>query len=475
DLDLNLGQFAIRRGTAATPAAPEATLAKVLKNHYKGVDAKLIWNMASSKAADEPVYNIDVNTSVFKLYVQEEGSEPVLYGMTTSWAGLFYSAPMATDDARVRFGVSAVAIDFASESEIAWSDWQERGNYVAIDDIQISKTTLKPGEAFTVSYIDSKHAPASWTIYNSDGVKMAHEPSSTSITVAEGFDKIGGYDVVLNEGTANELRYGYFVQISSSETGAWPEIYSLSIDDEEVGAEAEPVILQPAQSVKLAYTGRDADGAGSRGLSLAEHPFGVRVGELGIEDGTNFSISGWIKLSSLPDGVSSFLTVENRNGSWPANNWGYFWARITGEGKFKADGRIDTCWGMRLDSSPDGMRLFNQYDDAKIGIDAWTHFAVVFEFNGKSRRVSFYLNGVKQTMSSWIWVNKSTFESRGNWSDLTTGFSFANAHGTNTTESDFASYSFGLTANDWITFGGTGHEMKAVDGTIDDFQIWNKA
>ncbi|MDE7388008.1 MAG: LamG domain-containing protein, partial [Muribaculaceae bacterium] len=419
---------------------------------YKGVDAKLIWNMASSKAANEPVYNTDVNTSVFKLYVQEEGGEPVLCGMTTSWAGLFYSAPVESGTSRVRFGVSAVATDFGSESEIAWSDWQGRGDYTSIDDIQISKTTLKPGEGFTVSYIDPKHTPANWTIYNSEGTLMAKANNALEITVENGFDKIGGYDVVLNEGTANERRYGYFIQVSSPETGAWPEIYTLSVNNNEVNAESDAVIIEPATSVELAYTGRDSDGAGSRGVQLSEHPFGVRVGDLGIIDSDDFSVAGWIKLTSMPEGTNSFLTVEARNGSWPVNNWGYFWARITGEGKFVSP-KIDTAWGMRLDVSSDSYRLFNQYDDAKVGLNAWTHFVITFEHgnskNGKpGRRTSFYLNGVKQTMSAWMWVNKGQFENyTGNkWYDLSAGKSLALDYGENSTESCFAEYSMMLSA-----------------------------
>ncbi|MDE5960041.1 MAG: LamG domain-containing protein, partial [Muribaculaceae bacterium] len=370
-------------------------LAKVLSNHYLGIDAKLIWNMPNNAAKDEPVYNLDVKTSLFKLYAQEENGEPILMGATSSWAGLFYSAPLK-GEGRVRFGVSAVSLDFTAESEIAWSEYMERGEYNVSNDIEISKTTLKPGEGFTVRYVDSRHSASDWTIYNNEGKLMDQAKGTTEISVPNGYQEIGGYDVVINEGTSSERRYGYFIQVSAPETGAMPEIYSITVNGEET--EAEEVLLTPAQTVELAYTGRDADGAGSRGLQLNEKLFGVSIQELGIQANQSFSVAGWVKITNLPDGMSSFVTVENRAGAWPANNWDFFWSRISDQGKFVYD-QVDTAWGMRMGSGADGLRYWNQYDDAKIGLDSWTHFAIVFEYNGTAVRSMFYLNGVKQTMT----------------------------------------------------------------------------
>ena len=101
---------------------------------------------------------------MFKLYAQGEGGEPVFMGLTTSWAGMYYSAPL-TGEGNVRFGVSALSLDHNSESEIAWGEWMSRGEYTTSNDIEISKTTLKPGEGFTVKYTDPRHTPSKWTIY----------------------------------------------------------------------------------------------------------------------------------------------------------------------------------------------------------------------------------------------------------------------------------------------------------------------
>ena len=161
-----LGEFSIVRGKAATPAAPviDAANTKMLYNSKAGMDAKIIFNMPNNKAAGEPCYNLDVKTSHFRLYAQEEGKEPMLMGTTTSWAGLYYSIPTTKANAKVRLGVSAVALDHKTESEIAWSNYMAPASYVYNDDIKSNKTTIKPNEEFTLSYIDPEHPAAKWEI-----------------------------------------------------------------------------------------------------------------------------------------------------------------------------------------------------------------------------------------------------------------------------------------------------------------------
>ena len=93
NLELYLGEFSITRNEMTTPAAPVIKIAKVLASHYKGVDAKVIFEMNNTKPLGEPVYNLDVNASMFKLYAQQENEEPIFMGITTSWAGMYYSIP----------------------------------------------------------------------------------------------------------------------------------------------------------------------------------------------------------------------------------------------------------------------------------------------------------------------------------------------------------------------------------------------
>lgn len=484
NLDMMLGGFSVTRpdaGLNTTPDKPTIKLTKVLANHYKGVDAKIIFNMPNTKAYNEPCYNLDVKTSFFKLYAQEEGGQPIFMGITTSWAGMYYSTPCSDSNARIRFGVAAVSVDQTSDSDIAWSDYISKGTYNVSSDIEISQTTLKPDEGFTIKYTDPQHAASNWVIYNNKGVKMAEATASTFIEVPQGFSELGGYDLVIDEGTSAERRFGYYVQISSKDKGAVPQIQSIAVNGKET---TDNVSITTGEEVTLSYTGREADGSGSRALSLDEKWFGVQVSQLGIEARQSFSVAGWVKLSNLPSGISNFVTIENRSGSWPANNWGFFWSRISGEGKFVYN-QIDGCWGARLQPAADGNRLYSQYDQTKIGLNAWTHFAIVFEYNASGElSTAFYINGVKQTMTAWMYVYKSTYNNYcdsnlASWADLKSyKDTYGNGvygYGENVTQTGYAATTYTLTTSDWISFGGSASNINAVQGLLDDFQVWGKA
>ena len=118
-------------------------------------------------------------------------------GLTTSWAGMFYSVPLQLKDAsqKVRFGVAAVSLDMKSDSEIAWSDYMETGTYIYNDDVQCNKNVIKPGETFEMSFVDPMHESATWTLYDVMGNKVFEQTVHT-ITV-EGLPNLGSYDLVV--------------------------------------------------------------------------------------------------------------------------------------------------------------------------------------------------------------------------------------------------------------------------------------
>ena len=129
-MDLYAGEFSIKRGQSPAPVKPEAPVVTILRNTYAGVDANLIFNVPNNKPAGVVCYNDDVNISMFKIYAQEEGEEPILMGITTSWAAMSYSTPFngdVTGVGNIRFGVSSLSLDTDTESEIAWSDYKESG------------------------------------------------------------------------------------------------------------------------------------------------------------------------------------------------------------------------------------------------------------------------------------------------------------------------------------------------------------
>lgn len=484
NLDMLLGGFSITRPDAAhsaTPATPRVTLSKVIATHYKGVDGKIIWEMPNNKPAGEPCYNLDVKTSFFKLYAQSEGGEPLFMGITTSWAGLIYSAPVDIESAaKVRFGVAAVSLDLTADSEIAWGEWLEKSNNQISEEIEITHTMLKPGEPFTVKFSDGRHAPVNWGIYNNLGEKVASATNATEIHMGQGIAEVGGYDVVVNDGTDHAVRHGYFVQISPESVGAFPVIYSTSVNGNKVGDEA--AIELEGNDATLSYTSRYADGQGSRGLNFSDKAFGVSVAQLGLQAGQTFSISGWLRLDYTTSDNNSFVTIEDRAGSWPYNNWGWFWSRLNEDGTFNGN-YVDTYWGMRTaNDGTEGMRLFSNYNDSKLAFGAWTHFAIVFEFDEQGHmRNYFYLNGVRQNITAWVNAKKSLIEgardSQGNeiWNNLAAYTGSASAKGQNQTETGWVSHNYSITSNDWISVGGAGSKFTSIGGLLDDFTVWSKA
>lgn len=486
NLELLLGGLEIVREGASweVPATPVITNAKILAYNNSGVDAKIIWDMNSGnkiKAIGEPCYNSDVKTSMFRLWAQQESGEPQNMGITTSWAGLIYAAHVDADGSKkMRVGVSALSLDTKSESEIAWSDYMTLPEYVTIEDIQINKPIIKPGEKFELSFIDPLHASGSWSISDTEGNTIWS--GTGRVVECPGLNTIGSYNLTVTS-NGKTVEYPRYVSISSEAVGALPEIYSLAIDGDNVDENSGDVQINVNERKTFSYTGRPADGSASRGIDLNENWFGVQCSEVGLVANKSFSVAAWVKYNELPTGLSSFITIENRTApdSWPYNNWGYFWSRINEEGRFVID-KIDTSWGMRMGNGTEGQRLFYRYDDAKIDVGAWTHIAICFEYKEGTNqmRQHFYINGKKQMVSQWCYCRKDDYEGAiGNntWSELVAiAKKISGAkYGTNTYEPDYVSDSYPITNGDWITFGGTSQEISAVKGGVDDFQIWGKA
>ena len=333
NLDLYLGEFSITRGAMPTPAAPEIKIAKVLASHYKGVDGKVIFNMDNDKLPGEPVYNLDVNASMFKLYAQQKGGEPQFMGITTSWAGMYYSIPVDADKAqRIRLGVAAVSVDTNSDSDIKWSNYIDGfGDYFTINDVQIDKTTIKPEEDFEISYVDPRHNPADWKLYNAEGEVVKEANNTVKFSVTEGIKEVGAYDLEITESDTTR-RFNSYVQITSWGSGALPQIKTLTIDGETVQEGASPIKIEIGKELTLGYTGREADGAASRGVEIDEGWVGGKVAPLDIASYKSFSVSTWILFNSLP-GSTAFFSIENRASTWPVNNWGWFWSNVDSKGK----------------------------------------------------------------------------------------------------------------------------------------------
>lgn len=452
DMNLYLGEFSIVRNAASAPAKPVISSAKTLAFSKYGVDAKIVFNMPNDKAAGEPCYNIDVNTALFKIYAQQEGCEPVLMGLTTSWAALVYNIPMSLENAdKVRIGVAAVSLDMKSDSEIAWSEYMDAGTYVYDDEIQINKNTIKPLEDFEISFVDPRHEDADWTITDSNGNVLYTATGAKKITVAEGPASTGNYTLTVTgpvydadgNRTSVKREFANYIQITGKGVGALPKILTLTAN----GKEAD-ITVNAGDAVALAYTGREANGAGSQGLNLNEERFGAKCADLGLVGAKTFSTAFWLKINKLAAGETQLLAVANKVDSWPKTDWGWIWANI------KDDGTMGS-FTFRGTDATNNNELRYKFDNATVPVGSWVHFAFAFEYDASGAfRADFYINGVKQELTRW---NRST-----------NGDTYFD------TDPGYQRNVYNITNGQVISVGGAAHGRNGIDGVIDNFQIWDK-
>ena len=445
-LDLNLGEFSIVRGSFATPAQPEIVSSEVLAYNKSGVDGKLIFNMANDKAKNEPCYNIDVNTSLFKLYAQQEGGEKRCMGITSSWAALYYSVPMDHKlGKKVRFGVSAVSLDMKHESEIAWGEYNAPTAYEFDDNIVANQTTIKPGETFELSYVDANHEEGTWELVNHNG-ESVFTGKGVSVTI-EGLAQVGSYTLKLTgmeydndrKARVETVRtFPAFVQITPESTGALPAIYTLTAN----GKEAD-IHVNAHEAVTFAYTGRDADGSLSRGLNLSEKGFGFKAMDAGYVNGMNaFSYSFWVKFNSLEGGSIQFFDLRDQGAGWPTDNWGLVWSTYEPASN-------DLQFTIRGKQGAEHTNHWNVHFVPGV----WTHVSIVMEANGgKGVREHVYIDGVKANVTHYSDGDKSGegenpyYAQPTNWWD-----------------------------NIVFIIGQGRHQCAAMDAVIDDVKFYNVA
>ena len=389
DLEVLIGEMSIKRGTSNTPQMPEIRTAKILSDVVSGFDAKLIWSMPNSAAAGDPVYNIDVNTSYFELWAQVQGEEPQFMGATTSWAGLMFKIKNPKHGNRVRLGVQAVSLDHKSKSGISWtSDYLTAPAHEVSEEVAIDKTCIKPGEEFRIWFVDDLHENATLSLYNTKGEKVASNNGASRELVAT-LNEVGAYDLVANEGAATETRYSCYAQVSDFSVGRLPEIETLTFNGE--NAETADVTFGVGTEFKAGYTGRSADGSGSRAIANDYKVFGCPVKELKLGENKSFSVSYWVRPTFYPaTGQLNMFGIEDRTGTWPENNWGFFWSEVNSDGSVSA-------FTKRGNSANTAEYQYDYASTTAIPVGAWTHVTIVFDYDSSNALLmKLYLNGVYQ-------------------------------------------------------------------------------
>ena len=440
DLDLLIGEISLTRTDAPTPAAPELRKditgyedgAKVLARNYQGVDVKVVWSMGEAPA-DRPwetLYNEDVNAWYYKVYVQQRGAEPVMCTATTSWAAYVVGAPLTDGESPVRVGVSAVSLDGKTESDIAWSDYMELPEATIVEGIEVDKAVIKPGEEFTVRYIDPNHSAAdSWAIRRSTAsdsdAPLISADGTTSVTGT--LDEIGLYDVEVTVDGVSETHRG-LVQISGEEVGAVPQIESVAVN----GGTTDVAAVE-GEAVTYSYVGRNADGTVSRGLALPSNGFGMDFEQFGFNESSPFTIALWFRPDELIMGTAGVtgLSIRNPKQDWPENNWGFMWQDIMQDSTIRV--------AIKDRSGSGQMTFMNK--EFRFEAKRWYHICIVFDYDSNQGRIAtVYVNG----------------KSLG-------------------TQNASSLYPYGNGAGFYLIFGGYAANRTAFTGAIDEFQVYDMA
>ena len=447
NLNLYLGEFSIVRGTFEKPEMPQVVSTALLHSAQNGVDGKIIFNMPNDKGPGEPCYNTDVKTSLFKLWAQQGNEKPILMGVTTSWAGMYYSVPVNFEgEGTIKFGVSAVSLDMKQESDIAWGTEQHNifNRYDYSDEIKADKSVIKPNEEFTIAYVDPRHEVGDWKIEH-NGVVVKTSNQSKKIHV-DGLSATGFYDLVLtgkvNENglrTDKEVRYSNYIQITSEAVGAVPHINSLTADDQTTSIE-----VLPNAQVTMKYEGKKADGSGSRGIKTLEKPVGVKVSELGLTNNNQpWSLAFWVKFNSFA-GNTQIVDMRDPGTTWPQNNWGTMWTSYDpGTGVYEVTLR---------EKNAGGAKEYKQRWKVDFVPGAWTHFTLAMNGNGTTTKPMLYINGKAAKAYNWEYngqtgdgINPNGFANNAWWGNNVLGISLGRAY------------------------------ASAINGTIDDVKFFNKA
>ena len=445
NLNLYLGEFSIVRGTFEKPAKPEVVSTTLLHSAKNGVDGKIIFNMPNNKPAGEPCYNTDVKTSLFKLWAQQGNEKPILMGVTTSWAGMYYSVPVNFEgEGTIKFGVSAVSLDMKKESDIAWGTEQHNifNRYDYSDEIKADKSVIKPNEEFTIAYVDPRHEVGDWKIEH-NGVVVKTSDQSKKIHV-DGLSATGFYDLVLtgkvNQNglrTDKEVRYSNYIQITSEAVGAVPHINSLTADDQTTSIE-----VLPNAQVTMKYEGKKADGSGSRGIKTLEKPVGVKVSELGLTNNNQaWTLAFWVKFNGFT-GNTQIIDMRDPGTGWPQNNWGTMWSTYDpNTGIYELTLRARNGGG-----SPE----YKQRWKVDFVPGAWTHFTLAMDGNGTNTKPMLYINGKQAEATTWSYGTDGTglcpqrFANNGWWDSNILGISLGR------------------------------HQTAAMNATIDDVKFYDK-
>lgn len=444
DYNMLVGELAVRNPQQTfAPVAPAIKEINVLRGKGSTVDFKMRY-AAKEETGDVKTYNDEVDTWYYEIYMQQTGQKEQLLTATTSWAAYVVDAPIKSgfEGRECRFGVRAVSPDGLQKSDITWSDYQEIPYDTPSSEVVLDRQVVKPGETFTVGLEDEMADPAqSWTVTNAQTgatVKTVTNVKSFELTLNE----IGVYDVTVVDSKGEQAILRGKIHVSPEETGAVPQVKSVSIDKNSA---------ETNETLNISYTSRDGEGKVSRGLQIKDPNMLMIPGE--VQPGMAYSYALWVKVDSYAhDKQGTNLISKNTVADkWPHNNWGDLWVQIRpaiekGHDDITKDHPANevsfNTFGWTLHDWPRESMMTTGYS---LNPGVWNHICVT---QAEDCQQKIYFNG-KCVAGPINFANSSRREE--------------------STDSRIDRYTV---AN--IFIGGGGVYKAGLNGTIDEVQVWNK-
>ena len=444
-----LGEFAfIPASFNEQPQTPTITHAEVMKRYYNRADIKLVWTMPTpaSRPADYegcPVYNEEVGTWYYEIYVKQEGQETLLT-TTTSWAAYVVDATLIPQVDKLQIGVRAVGKDGVAVSPIVWSQEIEEP-LTMIETLTVDKSVIKPNEEFTIGFEDPNHAVSNIKIYNAMTNELVASANSV-LTMTTALPSVGSYDVEVTTG-GHTLMNRSLILVTPEETGRLPQIGNVTSDVTEVTGAGQEVNFTAEINDGTTFNG--APCTVSQSLYMSE-PYQFTVDAAVMSEYKKTSFALWFKVEKFEHASlgTLLMTKVNRNygNTWTENVWGEMWTAIRPAGYAKNNniGRdnAENEISLSVDGPPAGTSNYEHNNDVDLLSDGyslmpgvWYHVCVTK--NGKT--VKIYLNGKRIAQGN----------------------------------------SRGAGAKDWrgakFYVGGSMTNLASFTGWVDEVQIWSKA
>ena len=452
DYNMLVGELAVRDPQKTfNPVAPSIKEIQVLRGKDRTVDFKMRY-ASKEETGDQKTYNDEVDTWYYEIWFQQKDQPEQLITCTTSWAAYVIDAPIVPgfDNRDCRFGVRAVSPDGQQKSEITWSDYQTVAYDSPSSEVTIDRGVIKPGETFKAYLEDQMADPAlSFTIQNSQTGEQVGQTFTNCKEFETSISELGNYDLVVVDSKGEKQTLRGKIIISPEETGAVPEINSLTIDKTQA---------ETGEEINLSYTSRDGEGKVSRGLEIRDPNMLMIPAEVTLDAGNNpqmeYSIGLWVKVDNYAhDKQGTNLISKNTiHDSWPHNNWGDLWVQVRPaiEGghdditqNHAANEVSFNTFGWTLHDWPKENMMSTGYS---LNPGVWNHI-VVTQDAGSQQKI--YFNGKRVAGP----VNFTSSSLRENSTD----------------------YRIKTSEHANIFIGGGGVYKAGLNATIDEVQVWNKA